>query len=245
MCRTKGIEMSNKNRDQSEQENSTETLGASGQNSNPVASPSRRRLIKLGSAAVPVIATLASRPALAWHCKSPSAWGSEIINPNTSLKTNAGHQSYPDETWYISNWRDNVARSSAGYNGKPWDVLRSKYSAINNLPANSPLKTSLDYTKVTIAQLQVAVPGIRMAGASPSALVKSVLSSGTDLQKSTIVAQLNYLLLSPLSRNQIEMCLPASALQQMADGTYKPAGLSQPWSAAHVKRYLYENWIAR
>lgn len=237
--------MSNKNRELPEQDNSIESVGSSVQNSNPVASPSRRRLIKLGSAAVPVVATLASRPALAWHCKSPSAWGSEIINPNSSLKANAGHQSYPDETWYITNWRDNVARSSAGYNGKPWDVLRSKYPAINNLPAASAIKTSLDYTKVTIAQLQAAVPGIHVAGASSSAFVKNVLNSGTDLQKSTITAQLNYLLLSPLSQNQIEMCLPTSALQKMADGTYKPAGLDQPWNASQVKTYLYENWIAR
>lgn len=37
--------------------------------------PSRRRLIRLGTTAVPVVATLARRPALAWHCQSPSAWG--------------------------------------------------------------------------------------------------------------------------------------------------------------------------
>lgn len=221
-------------------------VDAPAQASAHVASVSRRRLIKLGSAAVPVVATLVSRPALAWHCKSPSAWGSEIINPNTSLRTNAGHQSYPDETWYITDWRDNIARSSAGYGNKPWAVLQSKYPALkNNAPPSAPIKTSLDYTLVTIAQLQAVIPGLRSAGALASAKVKTVLSTGSDLQKSTIVAQLNYILLSPLAANQLEMCLPPAALQQMADGTYKPTGTGQAWDSAKIKKYLYENWIAR
>ena len=149
-------------------------VDAPAQASAHVASVSRRRLIKLGSAAVPVVATLVSRPALAWHCKSPSAWGSEIINPNTSLRTNAGHQSYPDETWYITDWRDNIARSSAGYGNKPWAVLQSKYPALkNNAPPSAPIKTSLDYTLVTIAQLQAVIPGLRSAGALASAKVKT------------------------------------------------------------------------
>lgn len=221
-------------------------VDAPAQASAHVASVSRRRLIKLGSAVVPVVATLVSRPALAWHCKSPSAWGSEIINPNTSLRTNAGHQSYPDETWYITDWRDNIARSSAGYGNKPWAVLQSKYPALkNNAPSSAPIKTSLDYTLVTIAQLQAVIPGLRSAGALASAKVKTVLSTGSDLQKSTIVAQLNYILLSPLAANQLEMCLPPAALQQMADGTYKPTGTGQAWDSAKIKKYLYENWIAR
>lgn len=221
-------------------------VDAPAQTSAHVASVSRRRLIKLGSAAVPVVATLVSRPALAWHCKSPSAWGSEIINPNTSLRTNAGHQSFPDETWYITDWRDNIARSSAGYGNKPWAVLQSKYSALkNNAPPSAPIKTSLDHTLVTIAQLQAAIPGLRTAGALASAKVNTVLSTGSDLQKSTIVAQLNYILLSPLAANQLEMCLPPAALQQMADGTYKPSGTGQAWDSAKIKKYLYENWIAR
>ncbi|MDO8179450.1 MAG: hypothetical protein Q7T62_14510 [Undibacterium sp.] len=220
----------------------TESVDASVHISTPTASMSRRKLLKLGTAAVPVVATLASKPALAWHCKSPSAWGSEIINPNTSLRTNAGHQSYPDETWYISNWRDNVARSSAGFGGKPWTVLCTKYPSLKD--ASTTTGNSFDYLKVTMAKLQLAIPGL-VSTASPGAKVKDVLASGSDLQKSTLVAQLNYILLSPLGSNQMESCLPPQALQAMARGTYSPAGLNRTWDAAAIKKYLFENWIAR
>lgn len=207
-----------------------------------VASPSRRKLVKLGTVAVPVVATLASRPALAWHCQSPSAWGTEQINPSTSLKTNAGHQSYPDETWYISNWRDNIARAETGTTNKPWNKLKATYPAI--FDSSTTTSGKFDYTKVKISKLVAVIPGIRVAGASVTATVKTVLTSGTELQKSTIVAQLNYLLLSPYAANEIEMCLPFSDLQKMADGTYAPSGGST-WTVTQVKAYLYHNWIAR
>lgn len=220
----------------------TDAADGSVQMVKPVASTSRRRLLKLGTAAVPVVATLASRPALAWHCKSPSAWGSEIINPNTSLKTTAGHQSYQDETWYITNWRDNVARSSAGYGAAPWAVLQSRYTRIKD--ASTTTSGKFDYTKVTMAKLMLAIPGLRCT-ASPSTLVKTILTNGSELQKSTLVAQLNYILLSPLALNQLESCLKPDALQKMASGTYTPSGLGQTWNSAKIKTYLYENWIAR
>jgi hypothetical protein len=211
-----------------------------------VASSSRRRLIKLGTTAAPIVATLVSKPALAWHCKSPSAWGSEILNPKTSLATNAGHQSYPDETWYISNWCNNTARSATGNANPPWTALRSKFTALkNNAPSNKTNKTSFDYTLCTMAELQAAIPGLKSAGASPSATVKSVLTSGSDLQKSTIVAQLNYLILSPLVTNQMEKCLSSNALQQMATGSYSPSGSGQTWDAAKIKKFLYDNYMAR
>jgi hypothetical protein len=40
----------------------------------------RRRLLKLGVSATPIVLTLASRSALACHCKSPSAAGSVTFN---------------------------------------------------------------------------------------------------------------------------------------------------------------------
>ena len=43
---------------------------------------SRRRLLKTGVSVAPIVLTLASRPVLAWHCKSTSAWGSEQLNAN-------------------------------------------------------------------------------------------------------------------------------------------------------------------
>lgn len=211
--------------------------------SHPIASPSRRRLIKLGAAAVPVIATLTSRPAFAWSCQSPSAWGSELINPNTSLKNQAGHQSYSNEAWYISDWRDNLARSTAGYSNAPWAVLNTKYPTLSDKTTQT--KGKFDYTKVTIAKLQTTVAGLNCANASGQVTVKDVLTSGSDLQKSTIVAQLNYLLLSPLSGNELEKCFPPGELQKMASGSYSPSGLGVTWDSTKIKQYLFDNWIAR
>jgi hypothetical protein len=205
----------------------------------------RRKFIGLSVASVPVVMTLSSRSAFAWHCKSPSAWGSEIINPTTSLKTNAGHQSYPDETWYITNWRDNVANSAAGFSVKPWAVLQSKFPTLkNNSPVNSPVKKTFDYSLVTLAELITAGPGIKSL-ASPSRKVKDVLTSGSSLEKSTLVGQLNYILLSPLAVNELERCLGPDALQRMAQGSYSPTGISQVWDANKITKYLYENYIAR
>lgn len=209
----------------------------------PVASPSRRRLIKLGTAAVPVVATLTSRPAFAWHCMSPAAWGSIDANPNTSLKTNAGHQSYADETWYIANWKDNTPRSETGYANKPWSVLKLKYPTLKD--ATTTTAGSFDYTKVTVAKLLATVPGLHGAAASSTETVKNVLTSGSSLQKSTIVAQLNYVLLSPLASNNMESCLAFDKLTEMASGSYYPDGAGGPsWGADKIVRYLKENWIA-
>ncbi|MDE2298344.1 MAG: hypothetical protein KGK18_09270, partial [Burkholderiales bacterium] len=44
----------------------------------------RRRLLKLGATSVPVTLTLTSRPVLAWHCNTTSAWGSAQMMPNNS-----------------------------------------------------------------------------------------------------------------------------------------------------------------
>lgn len=62
------------------------------------ASP-RRKLIKAGLA--PVVLTLVSRPVLAWHCKSPSAYGSANLSNHT-------HAEWGDEgTQTISYWQTN------------------------------------------------------------------------------------------------------------------------------------------
>jgi hypothetical protein len=40
----------------------------------------RRRLLKAGVSAAPVVLTLVSRPVLAWHCKPPSAYASANLS---------------------------------------------------------------------------------------------------------------------------------------------------------------------
>ncbi len=173
---------------------------------------------------------------MAWHCQSPSAWGSEMIDPTTSLKGNQGHQSYPNEVWTISNWKNNSYRSAASYS-KPWEVLVNKY------PGCKAGQTNFDYTKATLGTVCGATGIAAPAGASSTDKVVTILSSGTDLQKYTLVAQLNFKCLSSQSTSEIERCVSIEQLKMMATGTYSPLpGVT--WNSTEIKNYLYSNWIA-
>ena len=203
----------------------------------------RRRLIKLGAATVPVVLTLASRPVLAWHCKSPSAWGSEQINPNTSLKTNPGHNSYADETWTIVNWRDNTARSAVGTTSKPWSKLYTKYPCLKNDSCNLN-QIGIAWSSITVARLFAKVPIARPAGLTDTTTIKTVLTSGTDFQKYIICAQLNYLLLQSL--NDMDLCITFEELKKMATGVYSPPNMpTVTWTATDIVSYLHNNWFTR
>lgn len=227
-----------------------DTADVPSQVSYPAASVSRRRLIKLGTAAVPVAATLASRPALAWHCQSPSAWGSEIINPNTSLKNSAGHASYIDETWTINNWKTNTPRTGNGLDddgvaGMPWSELLSLCPGLYNNQTrtkSSNNKYYFDYRKVTVGHLTIYVPGFVNPGFSTAILVKDV--SPNDLKTYPLFAQLNYLILKQVRfNNDIDRCIKNDQLAEMASGTYLENGRS--WGFQKVKDYLYNNYIVR
>lgn len=213
--------------------------GAAGSPAKPALASARRRLLKKGVAVAPVVLTLASRPVLAWHCKSPSAWGSEQLNPNTSLAGNDGHKSWADETWSITNWIKNTNYNSFG---QPWAKLYAKYPGIK-----SNTGAAFDYTKVTVAKLFGNVPGLgRPSGLSDSATVKTVLSSGGEFQKYIIVAQLNYVLLAPLaSPNDLDRCITLAELKKMASGSYSPPNVDVVWNQTDIKNYLYNNWIVR
>ena len=210
----------------------------------PPVSSARRRLIRLGAAAVPVAATVASRPALAWHCQTPSAWGSEVLNPNTSLATKPGHNDYVDETWTCVNWKDNTTRTATGDSRKPWKALFDTYPAVKTACSNNN-------ANVTIAHLVANVPGFKNPGCTTTKKVRSeILASGTTFQKLMVIAQLNDLLLAP-SRDW-KACLRrngdtgvAGILQDMADGSYQPAGVGVTWNQTDITNYLTNNWVAR
>lgn len=191
---------------------------------------SRRRLFRQGASVVAV--TLVSRPVLAWHCKSPSAWGSELINPNTSLKTNEGHQSYVNETWTISNWKSNSIRSEVS-GSKPWDRLKSMYSGLTGL-----------YRYITVNKLYSTVTSIDPpVGVNGKAKVVEVLAINNSFQAYIIVAQLNHLL---LASSGWDKCLTLEEINDMADGQYSPGdSQSVVWGQDDIKKYLYENWIVR
>ena len=210
----------------------------------------RRRFLKGGASLAPVVLTLASRPVLAWHCKSPSAWGSEIINPNTSLKNNAGHASYIDETWTISNWKNNTPRTGNGLEddgvaGKPWNELKTACPGLSNDETKSLNKKGryfFDYRKVTVAHLVSYVPGFVNPGFGAATLVKDI--SSNDVKTYALVAQLNYVVLKNVKfSNGIDDCLREGQLAQMATGTYMENG--KAWDLHKVKEYLYNNWVDR
>lgn len=187
---------------------------------------SRRRLFRQGASVVAV--TLVSRPVLAWHCKSPSAWGSELINPNTSLATNAGHRTYGDETWTITNWVNNTERAGLG---KPWRKLKERLG--------SPQDTKRsDITLGNVTGFGLTIP----SGLSSGQKVVDVLASGTQFQKYIVVAQLNRLLLAG-DTNGIDECLKTDDLKKMALKNYPVSGT--PWSETDIVTYLDQNWIVK
>ena len=224
-----------------------------------VASSSRRRLLKFGSAAVPVAATLASKPALAWDCMSPSAWGSEQINPNTSLKGDTkAHPKFTDETWTCVQWAGNTTRN--GVSGAPWTKLFAAYGALSTACGG-------DYTKVTVLMLKQNIPTfvipkglgntVRPCRAKISNVwVDGILTSGsgyTDFQKLALIAQLNYLLLGKDLSWKACLKRPTDgagavvpkALQDMAtNGQFVPVpGVT--WNDAGIAQYLSANYIAK
>ena len=202
-------------------------------------SSSKRKFIRAGAASVPVLATLTSRPAHAWSCKSPSAWGSTKANPNTSHKDNAGHRNYSDETWTCANWKDNSSRTATGISGKPWDKLVSRYSAINVRATRT--NGSFDYTKVTVDMLR-SVVGLQVPiGCSTSANCRTTIGNG-GFMGCCIAAQLNFILLAPNAANDIEKCLTLDELKSMSRLAYPSYS---PWSSKMVLSYLNENWIVR
>ncbi|MFZ4286758.1 hypothetical protein [Variovorax sp. HJSM1_2] len=219
-----------------------------------VKSPSRRRLIKLGTAGVPVVATLASSPAMAWHCRTASAWGSNMTaNLTASQKANPAHDGVVDECWAISNWCNNVARSDTGISSKPWDALKAKCSNLyNNVPAKDPITkktiaSSDKYKYVTVDSLVAACAIVKPNGCSGSSKVVDVLNnSGDDFSRCIIVAQLNYLF--PTNANKIQWCAKDATgqnqLPKMATGSYQPNGLGTPWPKSKIVTYLRNNYMS-
>jgi hypothetical protein len=195
---------------------------------------SRRRLIKIGVATVPVVLTLASRPVLAWHCKSPSAWGSEQINPNTSLATNGAHPTYVDETWTIANWKLNSDPNRAGL-GRPWYRFDTKFTGSDTTYRNQ----TINYLKTT-KSVPLALPtGVTLDQKVYKGLRDDL--GWSTFAKYMIVAQLNRHLLAAGTWDP--QCVTEQELTDMVNGVYPTA--TAPWSQDKIVSYLNNNWIVR
>lgn len=195
--------------------------------------PSRRRLIKLGAAGVPVVATLTSSPALAWNCKNPSAWGSNVV---ASQKTNASNVPREYESWYIANWKSN-SRTGTKL-GKPWDVLKTTYTSLS----------SSAYTDITLGQLKgvnaiVAYP----RGGTADTKAVTILNGGDTFAIAILVAMLNSTV-GPY-RTVVLGCVSDSLknnqLIAMSQLQYAPPGGGAKWDESKTITYLSENWLAR
>lgn len=212
----------------------TESLGATGD--------VRRNLFRKGAVVAGV--TLSSRPVLAWHCKTTSAWGSELLNPATSLKNDTAHPRFADEGWYVRDWavNSNTNGAMAGI-GFPWNYLAVKFPAI----VNSTTKTRgvFDYKKVTVSMLVDKLGVKKPIGVSSSSLAKDVFAYGaSDFRAAILAAQLNYVLLYPLNDPfNHEKCVSLEQLKQMAEVNFVPSVGGAPWTQTQIKTYLRENWI--
>ena len=192
----------------------------------------RRRLLKAGAAGVPVALTLASRPVLAWHCNTTSAWGSAQMMPNQSTTARNAANQLADESWTIYDWQTNTA-SLGRY---PWVVLGTQTST------SAVTTASKNYT---IAWLFSDTGGVYPSGLSATDRIWTKIKYGTVFQQYMIVAKLN----SKLIPN-VATCLKSGGvdqLQYMLDGSYSPSNLkgAQSWGQNEIQTYLNSNWIVR
>ena len=204
----------------------------------------RRRFIRLGASAVPVIMTLTSRPVMAWHCNTTSAWGSaRLANNIGSAKTRLdGGVVNGNETWTIDNWTNNNITGS-NISTAPWEAVR----------------VAMNLATVALAQAQLTVVAIfpgGLTGVAGTNTVLSVLSGGTSFQRSVTVARLNTIYVAPNFQILINNCIVSAdtglnggdQVQRMAAlGSYyfSPNAPGSYWSEVQIVEYLFLNWLAR
>lgn len=194
----------------------------------------RRRLLKLGASSVPVALTLTSRPVLAWHCNTTSAWGSAQMMPNNSTTVRNAANQLPDESWTISDWLYNTPGGVGSY---PWVRLGTQYST------SGVTSASKNYT---IASLFSDTGGVYPVGLNGTDKVWYKINTGSTFQKYMIVAKLNARLIP-----NVASCLKSDGgidqLRYMLDGSYTPPNTTggSTWGMAEIQNYLYNNWIVR
>ncbi|XVJ68863.1 MAG: hypothetical protein HEQ39_03810 [Rhizobacter sp.] len=198
---------------------------------------SRRRLIKLGGAVAPVALTLTSRPVMAWHCNTTSAWGSAQINPNQSTTARNKKNELPNETWTIDNWKHNSSRAGLP---SPWTALGQSFGV--HIQTNNPSGENY-YQNFTAAWLFASVGLPTGIGANDKLWDR--ICNGSQWQKYMIVARMNTRLI-----HNVKSCLTSSTyvdeLSLMATGTYKPNHLGGVvWNQHMIMQYLEQNWIVR
>ena len=192
-----------------------------------LSSPSRRKLIRAGAAAVPVVATLTSQSALATNCISTSAWGSDQISNSASQKARHDTQAVPvTQGFTVTAW--NAARTGGTTTETlPWAALRAVYAS---LPNNQNTITFANL--VTLDPTKFKTPMGFMPGD------KVVGSLGDNDKSFFTVAQLNF----AADKKPPASCVTDANWALIVAGNY-PAG--SPWSLTQIGLYLRSNWIVK
>jgi len=205
-----------------------EVLADADEGVRPVASPSRRRVIKLGAASVPVLATLTSPSALAaGTCISTSAWGSaQISNSASEAARHATHAVAVTTGYTITAWNSTDSANAA------WMAF---VAAFGGSPAPSALTFADLTTKLgTIYSSYYWNPS--SLGYSLTDLVMGNLTN--DDKGYFLVAQLNY----AVGAKPPSECVTDANWLAIVAGTY-PAGT--PWTVNQIRLYLENNSIVQ
>jgi hypothetical protein len=203
-----------------------------------VASPRRRRLLQAG--VVPVGLTLASRPVMAWHCNTTSAWGSAVLrNGGASVKARADAAILrATECWTIANWCDNTVRSDVSAS-RPWTYVAAGIWAGQNKSEN--------YARNNLLIGHLFPSGL--SGCSNTEKVLSVLTNNkTTFKGYMVVARLNTM----YAGHRVNECLLSNGEDMVVEmaktgpGKFKPRNSTgAAWTESEILTYLYANYIVR
>lgn len=188
---------------------------------------SRRKLIRLGAVAVPVVATLTSQSALAGNCISGSAWGSDQISNSASQKARHDARGVAVKQGYtITAW--NAARIGND-NSEPWTKLQAAY----------PNKKKINQNNITFNDLALLDPS-KFKIPSGFTLTDTVVGKLTSSDGSFfLVAQLNF----AIGQKPPTECITDTDWGLIVAGSYPPTG--SPWTLAQTALYLKNNFIVQ
>lgn len=232
----------------------------------------RRRLLRVGVKAAPVVvATLASRPALACHCVVPSAWGSinagfagvdqdmGKVKLSGSLDRQHGAKIRSWGTHYsIPNWRNQNHTCWNNLIGKlgniyPGNLLaglttNSQKAARKRAYLQGRYSSSATPTRPEIPAMTVNLLCNKIGAPPPvgygSYKPYEVIDAG-GFAGSILVAELN-IYLGLYHPDCVKIKDDPNIVFTMAiNAYYQPVGLKETWGAQEIEDYLHYNWLAR
>lgn len=227
----------------------------------------RRRWLRSGLKATPVVvASLAARPALAWHCIAPSAWGS--INPgngDVNFATLSGSLTrfHPVDFGVVFQFSDFATASGSG-----WTYLKGTNGTNNRFskfPNNLPAGKKKEYLQGTYSNSTIYPPiaaltvdglcaglGITTPSGSGSSAPLAMIATGRNggvgqvpFGASMLIALINLKFKNSTLPGSCYIAGGVNVIEAMASGSYTPSGQTQPWTKGDIADYLHYNWFAR